>query len=88
MFKIGDFIKSKRSGKIAKIVDIEESNGSYLLDMNDERVWRTIDLNMVDLVTSFKTEESTGMCSHSFKTYVGFSSVFDYCVHCDLKRNT
>jgi len=25
-------------------------------------------------------------CQHTFKTYVGLSEKFDYCIHCDTKR--
>lgn len=31
-------------------------------------------------------EGAPQVCTHTFKTYIGFTSAFDYCVHCDTKR--
>jgi hypothetical protein len=33
-----------------------------------------------------KKKTSTGGCSHEYKTYTGFTEVYDYCTKCDHKK--
>lgn len=39
-----------------------------------------------DCILNYTTKSETKECPHEWKNYNGFTSTYDYCIKCDLKK--
>lgn len=85
MFKVGDMVVGS-TGRVGEILAVDILTGEYLIKVDGKSAWRKLSPK-VRLYNSPVQKVETGVCEHHFKSYVGFTQCFDYCIHCDTKRN-
>ncbi len=85
MFKVGDRVRSKKTGRLGTVSFIL----SDCVEVTDAGLFYQTAADNIELISSGPAvaNPAVGPCMHSFKSYVGFTHVYDYCVHCDEKRD-
>lgn len=99
-FKKGDRFKVKESGLSGEIVGVlVNTHGSmyqvswdhfddimyYSCDDGDE-IWETSEPLSGGVLDHYLTISKSNECNHSWRSYNGFTSTYEYCEKCDTKR--
>lgn len=76
--KSGDIVINKANGR-KYVIDEKLPDGNYSMrSMRTDRTYTLTDFNKYIV-------DTTG-CLHSWRTYNSGWIIYDYCVHCDMKR--
>jgi hypothetical protein len=85
-FKVGDVIAHKGTGKLYTITEpILYTNNFRMKSNSSGRIYDLTEHGMYDIFTSAPTQ-STG-CNHEWKSYNSGWVAYDFCIHCDVKKN-